>query len=132
MPAPPPGKCILVVDDTRFMRELLVLHLTGAGYEVRTAEDGIQAVHAVLENPPDLVICDVEMPYMSGIEFLSALRAAPPVASIPVVILTSQEDARAAAVAAGASGFLLKPIRSDELLAVVAKHLGPVMVTSNQ
>lgn len=117
---------ILVVDDVRYVRELLRLHLAGAGYEVELAEDGIQAAHAMLQNPPDLVVCDLHMPYMSGLEFLCAMRVERSVAAIPVVILTAHADSRDAAFAAGATDFLLKPIRSDVLLATLARHLaGP-------
>ena len=115
---------ILVVDDVRYVRELLRLHLAGAGYEVELAEDGIQAAHAMLQNPPDLVICDLQMPYMGGLEFLAAMRVERSVAGIPVVILSAHADARDAASAAGATDFLLKPIRSDDLLATLARHLG--------
>lgn len=114
---------ILVVDDVRYVRELLRLHLSGAGYDVELAEDGIQAAHAMLQNPPDLVVCDLQMPYMSGLEFLAAMRAERSVAGIPVVILSSHADSRDAAFAAGATDFLLKPIRSDDLLATLARHL---------
>lgn len=108
------------------MRELLRVHLTNAGYEVELAEDGIQAASAALREPPDLVLCDLDMPYMNGAELLAALRAEQVFARLPVIMLTAQEDAdvREAALAAGASDFLVKPIRSDVLLAVLAKHLG--------
>lgn len=122
-----PERRILVVDDARYVRELLRLHLTGAGYQVELAEDGIQAAHAMLHNPPDLVVCDLQMPYMGGMEFLAAMRVERSVAAIPVVILTAHAESRDAALAAGASDFLLKPIRSDDLLATLAKHLpGPL------
>lgn len=118
-----PMRRILVVDDVRYVRELLRLHLAGAGYEVELAEDGIQAAHAMLHNPPDVVVCDLQMPYMGGLEFLAAMRVERSVAAIPVVILTAHADSRDAAFAAGATECLLKPIRSDDLLATLAKHL---------
>jgi DNA-binding response OmpR family regulator len=114
---------ILVVDDDESLRELVRRHLENAGYEVRTAEDGIAAGYAVLAQAPDMVICDVRMPYMSGLEFLAALRADSTLSRIPVIFLTYVEDAEERARLLGGSDFLLKPVRVDTLLAAVARHL---------
>ena len=67
---------ILVVDDEAIMRELLGLHLRGAGYRVVAAEDAIAAGHRVLGQVPDLIVCDFKMPYMNGNDFIGALRGA--------------------------------------------------------
>ncbi len=115
---------ILVVDDARFVRELLGIHLRTAGYEVVLAEDGIEAGHKVLHSSPDLILCDLQMPYMDGLEFLSAMKADASIPRIPVVFLSSREDGRDAALGLGAAAFLVKPIRIDELLETIAKHLG--------
>jgi CheY-like chemotaxis protein len=114
---------ILVVDDDESLRELVRRHLENAGYEVRTAEDGIAAGHAVLAQVPDMVICDIRMPYMSGLEFLAVLRADNTLPRIPVIFLTHVEDAEERARLLGGSDFLLKPVRVDTLLAAVARHL---------
>ena len=66
---------ILVVDDDTNVRELLKLHLSAAGYEVRVAADAIAAGYLVLRSVPDLIICDINMPHMDGFEFVSALKA---------------------------------------------------------
>lgn len=65
---------VLVVDDDPIMRELLKLHLVNAGYRVVVAEDGIAGGYAVLRNSPDVVIVDVDMPYMTGYELVEALK----------------------------------------------------------
>ena len=118
------GARILVVEDEQIMRELLRLHLSGAGYAVEVAEDAIAAGYAVLNNPPDLIICDVEMPHMSGFELIAALRADQKVARVPVIFLTSLED-EGHAHALGAQAHLRKPVRLEELLAAVARQLAP-------
>jgi CheY-like chemotaxis protein len=112
---------ILVVDDDANVRELLKLHLTAAGYEVHVAADGIQAGYSVLRNPPDLIICDVNMPHMDGFEFVSALNADATIPRIPVVFLTTFEEGDQRGKELGVVGYLNKPIRADRLLGLVAR-----------
>ena len=114
---------VLVMDDDELMRELLRLHLCGAGYEVLLAEDAVVAGHLVLKEPPDLVLADIEMPYMSGLELVEAMKADPATRSIPVIFVTSRTDAEARARQLGAVGYLVKPLHVDNLLAMVAKHI---------
>lgn len=114
---------ILVIEDEPVMRELLRLHLTSAGYAVHMAEDAISAGYALLKQPPDLVITDVEMPHMSGLDLLAALRADEKLARIPVIFLTSFEEGEDRARSLGAVEYLGKPVRLDELLAAVQRHL---------
>jgi len=113
---------ILVVDDDESMRELIRIHLAAAGYEVQTAADAISAGYMVLASAPDLILTDVSMPYMDGFEFVAALRADPSVPPIPVIFLTSVEEGMERARELGAAGYLVKPVRADELLATVARH----------
>ena len=114
---------ILVIEDEHVMRELLRLHLGVAGYSVEVAEDAISAGYALLKGPPDLIISDVEMPHMSGLELLAALRAEENLARVPVIFLTSFEEGEDRARSLGALEYLPKPIRLDELLAAVQRHL---------
>lgn len=114
---------ILVVDDDEGIRELLRLHLRGAGYAVLTAEDAIVAGHMVLERRPDLIITDVNMPYMDGFEFVAALKADETIPDIPIIFLSSVEDGESRGRELGAVGYVTKPVRADRLLALVAKHL---------
>ena len=114
---------ILVVDDDETIRELLQLHLRNAGYAVEVAEDAVQAGHLVLRQPPDLIISDVNMPYMDGFEFIAAVRADNALPYIPVIFLTSEEEGDIRGKELGAVGYVAKPIRSDRLLDLVAKHV---------
>ena len=114
---------ILVVDDDESIRELLRLHLGSAGYEVDVAEDAIVAGYKVLRRPPDLIIADVNMPHMSGFEFVAALKGDKSLPYIPVIFLTSMDDGDHRGKELGAVGYILKPVRSDRLLALVAEHV---------
>jgi len=114
---------ILIVDDDLSIRDLLGLHLRSAGYEVEVAEDAIVAGYRVLAQAPDLIICDVNMPYMDGFEFVSALKADSTLPYIPVIFLTSREDGDLRGNELGAVAYLIKPVRVDALLRVVAQHL---------
>ena len=114
---------ILIVDDDESLRELLRLHLSAAGYEVQVASDAIAAGYMVLQGAPDLIITDVNMPHMSGFEFVAALRTEPALAALPVIFLTSVEDGDSRGRELGAAGYLTKPVRADRLLALVAQHV---------
>jgi CheY-like chemotaxis protein len=114
---------ILIVDDDQSIRELLRLHLSAAGYEVRVAADAISAGYMVLRSPPDLIISDVNMPHMDGFEFVAALKADKSLPDIPVIFLTSLEEGDHRGKNLGAVGYLTKPVRADYLLTMVAKHV---------
>jgi CheY-like chemotaxis protein len=114
---------ILVVDDDESIRELLRLHLSGAGYEVNVAADAISAGYMILRSVPDLIITDIGMPHMDGFEFIAALKADKSVPYIPVVFLTSMEDGDHRGKELGAVGYITKPVRADRLLSLVAQHV---------
>jgi len=114
---------ILVVDDDRNMRELLALHLRNAGYDVRTAEDGIAAGYAVLREQPDLIICDVYMPHLGGFEFVGAMRQDDQFRDIPVIFLTTAAEGEQRGKALGAIGYIHKPMRADRLLSLIAEKV---------
>lgn len=113
---------ILVVDDDESLRDLLKLHLAGAGYDVVVAEDAIAAGYLVLRSPPDLIICDVNMPHMDGFEFIGALKADKTIPHIPIVFLTSVDEGEQRGRGLGAVAYISKPVRADRLLAIVAEH----------
>lgn len=114
---------ILIVDDDESIRELLRMHLSGAGYTVQVAEDAISAGYMVLRAPPDLIITDIAMPHMDGFEFVAALKADKSLPYIPVVFLTSIEDGDHRGKELGAVGYLTKPVTADRLLTLVAEHV---------
>ena len=115
---PPHRPLILVVDDQRANRELLEAQLDELGYEVRQAVDGIEALEAVAEREPDLVLLDIDMPRLDGIAVCEQLKAHPIHRLIPIVILTasSDRDTKLRGLAAGADDYLSKPFDSKELL----------------
>jgi len=123
-PSAPRSAKVAVIDDDRFIRYLLDLHLRKAGYEVFAAEDAVDAGRVIVERKPDLILCDVDMPFMDGYEFVSALRADPTTRDIPVIFLTVSKtlDERAKPLRAG---HLVKPVTADDLLRTVAQYTRP-------
>ena len=121
---------IYVFDDNEAIRTLVRIHLQQAGYEVQAFEDAVEGGKAMLEAPPDLLICDVNMPFMDGLTFVGAMKTDPRVARVPIIMLTSRtdEETEIAAANAGAARYLTKPLRRDELLQVVQQVLSRVRV----
>jgi PAS domain S-box-containing protein len=115
---------VYLVDDNRDMREYLE-RLLSENYEVATFEDGDQALTAILESPPDLVLTDVMMPKLDGFGLLKHLRENPATASIPVILLSARagEEARSEGMEAGADDYLVKPFTAREMMARVRSHI---------
>ena len=116
---------ILVIDDDPFFRSLLQVYLSQAGYEVRVAEDAVEGGKALLHPDFDLVLCDIDMPYLTGLELVRALRASEETASIPVVFASSHMDTKTLIEAEelGAAGYLIKPFQPEQLLETVGRCL---------
>lgn len=87
---PSEAKLILVVDDEAHITHVVALKLTNAGYRVLTAGDGEEAFEVATAERPDLVITDLQMPYMSGLELSKKMRRTPELASTPVLMLTAR------------------------------------------
>jgi two-component system chemotaxis response regulator CheY len=118
---------IMVVDDANLVRLYYRRILEAAGYEVDEAFNGLEALEKLLENPPDLLIVDVNMPQMDGLTFLAALRKQPlPTCAIPALVTTTEAGAhdKAAARAAGANFYLVKPVSDAVLSGHVAMLCG--------
>jgi two-component system KDP operon response regulator KdpE len=115
-------KKILVVDDEPQITRVLRTTLAGSGYEVRTADDGHSGLRTAREWQPDLVITDVSMPNMDGIELCRQLRAE---STLPIIVLSvkGEEKAKVEALDAGADDYVTKPVGMDELLARVRRNL---------
>lgn len=109
---------ILIIDDDVGFRDLLRIHLSQMGYQVQVAEDAVAGGRALLAEAPDLIISDVNMPFLDGFELLSLLHADESTASIPVILLSgrSDGDTMAKAVELGAADYLTKPVTRDQLL----------------
>jgi len=116
---------ILVVEDTPRDRELLVTLLEREGYQVAPAADGAQALDAAARNKPDLILLDVVLPGMDGLEICRRLKADPGTHAIPVIFLTGQAESAEilAGFEAGAVDYVTKPFRFRELLARVHVHV---------
>jgi DNA-binding NtrC family response regulator len=125
MAAALPRRRILVADDEPSVRELLRQYLAvqHAAYDVETVASGEEAVRAVRERRPALVLLDIEMPGMGGVDALRAIRAFD--TRIPVVMVTGNESARIAGevIALGALSYVPKPVRFDYLDHLVATAL---------
>ena len=128
-PSAPRSAKVAVVDDDRFIRYLLDLHLRKAGYEVFAAEDAVAAGRVVVERKPDVILCDVDMPFMDGYEFVAAVRADPATQHIPVIFLTVNQSIGEKAKQLGA-GHLVKPVTADDLLRTVAQFARPAQATA--
>ncbi len=115
---------VLVVEDDPDLRLLEAEILSGAGYWVITAGDGLEALECAAAAPPSLVLLDMRMPRMDGWQFAAAFRARHG-ASCPIVVVTAAEDARGRAAEVGAAGFLEKPFDLDDVLREVERHVGP-------
>lgn len=119
------SKKIITVDDAATMRKMVSFTLKGAGHEVMEAADGREALNALKQRAVDLVITDVNMPNMDGLELTRQLRALPAFARTPIILLTTESDPakKTQGRAAGATGWIVKPFSQEQLLAVVAKVL---------
>ena len=116
---------LLVVDDNEANRDMLARRLRRQGYEVETAIDGPQAISKIEQSIPDLVLLDVMMPGMSGLEVLRYLRNLHDRAELPILMATAKTDSEdvVQALAIGANDYVTKPIDFPVLLARVASHL---------
>ena len=120
------GETLLVVDDDPVIQKLLQVNFEMEGYQVVLAGDGLQALEKAAEVRPDLIVMDVMMPRMDGLEAAGRLKADAATASIPVIILSAKaQDADVkAGRASGADEYMTKPFDPLELLERVAALLG--------
>ena len=119
------SKVILIVDDSTSIRQMIKFALSDAGYTVLEAVDGQDAT-TKLTNPLHLIITDVNMPNMNGIDLIKIIRANPAYKGLPILVLTtdSHEAAVQAGKAAGATGWIVKPFTKQQIQAVVQRILG--------
>jgi two-component system phosphate regulon response regulator PhoB len=119
---------VLLVEDDPDIRHLVSYKLTRGGFDVVEAADGFAGLHAARESRPDLVILDVRMPRLSGLEVCRELRAAPGTATVPIIMLTARarpQDVEQA-YAAGATEYVVKPFSPRVLLERVESALQKV------
>ena len=120
------SKTVLSVDDSKSIRDMISFTLAPKGYAVVGAGDGLEGLAALALNKVDLVVCDLNMPNMNGIEMIRKAREDRRFDGIPIVMLTTeaQKEKMMEAKAAGAAGWLVKPFDEAKLVAVVSKMIG--------
>ncbi len=116
---------ILVVDDSAFQRKKICRMLERAGHQTYQAVDGQDALRNVESGAPDMVVTDLNMPNMTGMEFLSTLREQG--SELPVLVVTSdvQDSTREECMMLGAAELLNKPVNEDRLRIMVEGFIGP-------
>ena len=119
------GPLCLVVDDSVSVRRTMALFLSDLGFEVDNAADGIEALGRVEHRVPELLLVDLEMPRMNGVELTRALRSDPRTAAVAIIMITSRstEKHRQLALSAGVDAFLVKPYSEDELAALITSTM---------
>ncbi len=112
---------VLIVEDEPPLVELLSYNLEKAGFQIHIARDGEEALLAVEERKPDLILLDWMLPYVSGIEICRRIRRNPETRNVPIIILTArgEEDDRIRGLEAGADDYVVKPFSPSELVARV-------------
>ena len=115
------GKRVLVVDDDAKTVELVKLYLKRDGYRVFTAYDGIEALRLAREGHPDLIVLDLMLPGIDGLEICRTLRTE---SDVPVIMLTALKDAWMKSINEGSDDYLIKPYESVNLLKKIKEKLG--------
>jgi len=119
-------KTIMTVDDSASVRQMVSFTLKEAGYEVIEAEDGKDALSKITGQKLHLIVTDMNMPNMDGIELIKNIRVNNEYKFIPIIMLTteSQSEKKMEGKAAGATGWIVKPFKPEQLLAVIKKVIG--------
>jgi two-component system chemotaxis response regulator CheY len=120
------SKRIMTADDSASVRQMVAFTLKGAGYEVVEAVDGKDALSKLESTPVHMVITDLNMPNLDGIGLIKGIRANTAYRFIPIIMLTteSQDSKKQEGKSAGATGWIIKPFKPEQLVAVVKKVLG--------
>jgi len=112
---------ILVVDDSPVVKKIITTTLSKNGFQVLEAVDGAMALEIVLKEKVDLIVSDLNMPKMDGIQLTRELRKHPLYKKLPVIILTTNPNEEQKALEAGANLYLKKPVTSEELMSHVSR-----------
>jgi len=117
------SKTALIVDDSVTMQNMVSLALKEVGFEITTASDGVEAADIAEKTTFDIVITDINMPNMDGIELIRHLRGLDNCKDIPILVLTTEggDNAKSAGRSAGASGWIVKPFNPTVLKTAVGK-----------
>lgn len=114
---------ILTVDDSRMMREMLLMALRGAGFDVVQAEDGEHGMEVLAANGADVIITDINMPKLDGFGFIERVRAEQQYRATPILVLSTESDPakKARARDAGATGWIVKPFDAARLVEAIRR-----------
>ncbi|MGY9050116.1 MAG: response regulator [Rhodobacterales bacterium] len=117
------SKTILTVDDSGSIRQMIKMTLSGAGYSVVEAVDGVDGYAKATSMSLAAIVTDLYMPRLNGIEFFKKYRQHPSSRGVPIIFLTTESDEslKQQARAAGATGWIVKPFKQEQLLAVIKK-----------
>lgn len=117
------SKTILTVDDSRTMREMLLLALKDAGFSVVQAEDGVHGLEVLEKAAPDVIVTDINMPRMDGFGFIEGVRRHEKHRAVPILVLTTESDAekKDRARRAGATGWIVKPFNPVKLVDAIRR-----------
>lgn len=117
------AKTAISVDDSKTMRDMVAYTLKHAGYEVLQAENGEEAIKLLSQQKVDVVITDLNMPVMDGINLIRALRAMNDYRFTPILMLTTESDSamKEQGKSAGATGWIVKPFQPEKLVEVVSR-----------
>lgn len=112
---------VLIADDELRLRKVVSLHLKKSGFEVIEAGNGKQALSMAQETSPDVIVLDVMMPEMTGLEACSAIKKLPEFQSVPIILLTAMADSEDVKKGheAGADAYLTKPFSPKELIDII-------------
>ena len=116
---------VLIVDDSLSVRNSLSQLMNDGGYQVVVARDGLEAIDMLDKERPDIILTDLEMPRMNGLELVSYIRNSERWSPMPIVMITSRTLAkhRKQAEAAGVNRYITKPFTEDDVLASIDDHL---------
>jgi Response regulators consisting of a CheY-like receiver domain and a winged-helix DNA-binding domain len=117
------SKVAITVDDSKTIREMVSFTLKNEGFEVLEAEDGVQALNVLQDKEVNVIITDLNMPNMDGIELIKKLREDPKFKFTPILMLTTEGDSskKDLGKSAGATGWIVKPFNPEKLLQVISK-----------
>ena len=114
---------VLTIDDSRTMRDMLMLALQGAGFNVVQAVDGLHGLEVLAESDPQVIITDINMPRMDGFGFIEGVRRSERHRGLPILVLTTESDPakKDRARQAGATGWIVKPCSPDKLVEAIRR-----------
>ena len=117
------NKKVLVVDDDPINRKLIVRILAKKGFESLEAGNGVEAFSILEKNDVDIILLDIVMPVMDGIEFLKEIKSKPSYLNLPIIILTTDDSKKIEAKSLGANDIIIKPVSPVTLLETIEKYV---------